>query len=207
VLTNGTMLYEKEVRDAIMDADVVLPSLDAVSEDVFQKINRPPEGLTANKYIQGLIDFKKAFKGKIWLEVFILPGYNNSSEELEGLKRVIEQIEPESIQLNTLDRPGTVADLKGAGRAELQHIVDLWDFDNAIIISAAPKRKSILSYRSDIETAILETISRRPCTLDDLTKILGKHVNEVNKYLDVLDAENKIIAVRQERGIFYQVNE
>ncbi len=207
VLTNGTMLFEKDVRDAIMDADIVLPSLDAVTEEVFQKINRPSEGLTAAKYIQGIIDFKLSFKGKIWLEVFILPGYNMHIEEIEALKRVIEKIDPESVQLNTLDRPGTVSDLKGASRDELQHIIDLWELKNAIIISAAPQRKNIQSYRQDIETAILETISRRPCTLDDLSKILGKHVNEVNKYLDVLDAENKIKTVKQDRGIFYQLKE
>jgi len=74
VLTNGTMLFEKDVRDALMDADLVLPSLDAVTEEVFQKINRPPGDLTAKKYISGIIDFKNSFKGKIWLEVFILPG-------------------------------------------------------------------------------------------------------------------------------------
>jgi len=79
--------------------------------------------------------------------------------------------------------------------------------ENVIIISASPQRKNIQSYRQDVETAILETISRRPCTLDDLTKILGKHVNEVNKYLDVLDAENKIKAIRQDRGIFYQIKD
>lgn len=207
ILTNGTMLYEEEVRSAMMNADLVLPSLDAVSEDVFQKINRPAKGLNAAKYIQGIIDFKKEFKGKIWLEVFILPGYNNHKEELDALKSVIQKINPDSVQLNTLDRPGTVSDLKGASRAELQHIVEDWGMDNVIVISASPQRKSIKSYRKDIETAILETISRRPCTLDDLTKILGKHINEINKYLDVLDAEKKIKSIKQERGIFYQINE
>ena len=56
-----------------------------------------------------------------------------------------------------------------------------------------------------METAILETIYRRPCTLDDLVKILGSHINEVNKYLDVLESEDKIKIVRQKRGVFYQI--
>jgi predicted ArsR family transcriptional regulator len=77
--------------------------------------------------------------------------------------------------------------------------------ENLIIISASPQRKNIQSYRQDVETAILETISRRPCTLDDLSKMLGMHVNEINKYLDVLDAEGKVEAQTQERGIFYRL--
>lgn len=64
----------------------------------------------------------------------------------------------------------------------------------------------IQSFRSDIESTILETIARRPCTLDDLAKILGLHVNEINKYLDVLEADAKIESVQQERGFFYQLN-
>jgi hypothetical protein len=52
----------------------------------------------------------------------------------------------------------------------------------------------------------LETIARRLCTLPDLKKILGLHVSEINKYLDVLEADQKIKTVRQARGFFYQIN-
>jgi predicted ArsR family transcriptional regulator len=62
----------------------------------------------------------------------------------------------------------------------------------------------VAAYRQDMETAIMETIARRPCTLDDLSAILGLHVSEINKYLDVMTADNKIMAVHQDRGIFYQ---
>jgi len=207
VLTNGTMLFDKKVREAIIDADVILPSLDAATQEVFEKINRPAKGLTIDKYIKGIVDFKKIFKGKLWLEIFILPGYNDSKSELIELKNAIQKINPDSIQLNTLDRPGTVSNLKGASKKELQDIINFWKLDNVQIISSAPERKNIQSYRTDIETAIVETILRRPCTLDDLNKILGIHVNEINKYLDVLDAENIIESVEQERGIFYQIKE
>ena len=207
VLTNGTLLYDKNVRKEILKADVVLPSLDAATENVFKKINRPHKDLSIDKCIQGLIDFRNEFKGEIWLEIFILPDYNNKKEELIELKKAIQKIKPNSVQLNTLDRPGTVSNLRGATREELQQIVDFWKLDNIKIIAASPERKNIQSYRNDIETAIIETISRRPCTLDDLTKILGIHINEINKYLDVLDAEDKIETVEQERGVFYQIKE
>ncbi len=87
---------------------------------------------------------------------------------------------------------------------ELKRIVDFWPFPNTEIIAKAPSRKEVLSYRDDVESAILETIARRPCTLEDLKEILGLHVNEINKYLDVLEAGHKIKAVRQQRGLFYQ---
>ncbi len=206
VLTNGTLLYDESVRRELLDADVVLPSLDAATESVFKKINRPAPNLSLEKHVQGLVDFRKVFKGKIWLEVFILPDYNLNDSELAHIKKAIDRIKPDSVQINTLDRPGTFAGLQPAAKADLESIKTALNINNANIIATAPQRKNIKSYRSDAGSAILETISRRPCTLDDLAKILGMHINEINKYLDVLEAENKIKPVRQERGIFYQID-
>ncbi len=183
----------------------MLPSLDAASELSFRKINRPFHNLNIQKYIQGLQDFRNDYNRKIWLEVLIIPGYNDSNSDLKLLKQAFDKIQPEIIQLNTLDRPGTVSDIRAATRTELQQIVDYWKLDNVEIIASASKRKDIKSYRKDIETAILETIYRRPCTLNDLVKILGSHINEINKYLDILEADNSIESTRQERGLFYKI--
>ena len=117
------------------------------------------------------------------------------------------KIQPDRVQLNTLDRPGTVAGLHPMRRHQLQRIVYEWNMENVEIISKAPDRKQITAYRNDIESVILETIIRRHCTLDDLQKILGLHVNEINKYLDVLENEQKIEVRFEERGVFYKSKE
>lgn len=206
VLTNGTLFNDREVRQELMDADVVLPSLDAAEDLSFRKINRPFHTLNIPEYIRGLVDFRKEFKGQIWLEVLIIPGLNDNEANLEALKQAFLQIEPDEIQLNTLDRPGAVDHIRAATRKELQKIIDYWDLDNVKLIAAAPDRKKIVSYRSDMETAILETIKRRPCTLDDLHKITGLHINEINKYLDVLEHEKKILSAHEKRGVFYRLS-
>jgi len=204
VLTNGTLLHQKQVRMELLKADVVLPSLDAATETTFRKLNRPHHALQLEEYIRGLEQFRREYSGKIWLEVLIIPGYNNDENNLNHLKAAFHMIQADKIQLNTLDRPGIMDDLSAVDQAGLQWIVDFWQLDNVEIIAKPPERKDIKSYRKDTETAILETISRRPCTLEDLTKILGLHANEVNKYLSVLEAERKVKTVSQKRGIFYQ---
>ncbi len=205
VLTNGTLLQNKEVRRELLEADVVLPSLDAAVEKDFLKIDRPHHTLKVNNYIEGLIDFRKEYSGKIWLEVLILPGYNNDTENLSRLKEAFIKISPDRIQINTLDRPGTVDNLRPATIDELNSIKTLWNMDNVEIIAPPADRKNIQAYRTDNETAILETISRRPCTLQDLQEILGIHINEINKYLGVLEQAGKIKVTRQQRGVFYQL--
>ena len=187
------------------DADLILPSLDAAIEKDFKKIDRPHNSIKIHEYIHGLIEFRKSFKGKIWLEIMILPGVNDDLENLNALKEAILQINPEKVQLNTLDRPGIIEKLRSATRIELENIISLWNMPNVEIIASSLKRKDNTAYRKDIENAISETISRRPCTLEDLQNILGLHINEINKYLDILDSNNKILTFRQERGIFYQL--
>jgi len=204
VLTNGTLLFQKQTRDDIKDATVVIPSLDAATDKVFKKINQPHPQLKIETLIKGLIQFRKDYTGQIWLEVFIVPGLNDTEKELTALKCAIKKIEPNRIQLNTLDRPGTVPTIQAATWQQLERVLDFWNFPNAEIIANTQERKELLSYRTDVESAILGTIERRPCTLKDLSQFLGLHTNELNKYLDVLEADKKVKAVKQERGFFYQ---
>lgn len=204
VLTNGTLLSQPDVRNSLLDTDIVLPSLDAADDSIFRKINRPEKSIHSNNCIQGLVDFRKEYKGKIYLEVFILPGYNDDDVHLKHLKRAITKIQPDKVQLNTLDRPGVLNNIHPATEEDLKRVMEIIGLDNIEIISKVQKRKELLSYRKDAEATILETIARRPCTLDDLATILGLHVNEINKYLDVLNKENKIESIEQERGCFYK---
>ncbi|MEA3449022.1 MAG: radical SAM protein [Bacteroidota bacterium] len=206
VLTNGTLLSNKKLRDELLKADVILPSLDAAGQDAFNKINRPAPGILIQNYIQGIIDLRKEYEGEIWLEVLFLKGYNDSEDELIRLKEAILKIKPDRVQLNILDRPGTVKGLIPLAKEELLHIIDFWGFDNVEIIASQLQRTNISSFRSDVESAILETIVRRPCTLDDLNRLLGIHVNEINKYLGTLENEGKIVTQSLERGVFYKLN-
>lgn len=204
VLTNGTLLFREDVRRDLLNADLVMPSLDGASTNALHTINRPHDSISVESYINGLITFRKEFTGKLNLELFILPGCNDSPEELGFLKDAINRIKPDLVQLNTLDRPGVVAGIHAASREELDRIADFFKPHVVEVIAAAPKRKGLNSFRSDIEAAILETVLRRPCTLEDLATILNSHVNEINKYLGALEEAQKIESVREDRGIFYQ---
>jgi wyosine [tRNA(Phe)-imidazoG37] synthetase (radical SAM superfamily) len=205
VLTNSSLLGDPVVRKELESADVVLPSLDAATAQSFRKINRPPGWIKVEAVIDGLIEFGKKFRGEIWLAVLILPGYNNDPVNLEALRDSIIKIDPHRIQLNTLDRPGTIKGLRPASRHELGEIALRWDFENLEIILPPEERKQVKSYRTDVENAIIETLTRRPCTLGDLKKILGIHINEINKYLGTMEESGMIETIDQERGTFYKL--
>jgi wyosine [tRNA(Phe)-imidazoG37] synthetase (radical SAM superfamily) len=205
LLTNGTLFYQKQVREDIKDSTVVIPSLDAATEKTFKKINRPSPHLHVDTIIDGLIRFRKEYRGKIWLEVFIIPGMNDSITELTALKRMIGKFKPDQVQLNTLDRPGSVSTLRAATREELEHVLDVFQMENAAIVADPPEHKGLFAYRKDTAAAILGTIARRPCTSKDLSEILGLQVNDVDTHLKSLEADEKIKGVKQKRGLFYQL--
>ncbi len=162
VLTNGSLLFQPEVRKELLLADLVMPSLDAAASKTFKKINRPENKLIISDYIQGLTEFSQEFKGKIWLETLIIPGYNDKKEDLILLKDALIKIKPDRIQLNTLDRPGAITDIQAATHGALNQIVKFLKPLKAEIIASSQQRKKVDSYRKDIESTILETIFRRP---------------------------------------------
>ena len=141
VLTNGSLFSNTEVRQELLKADLILPSLDAATNTAFKKIDRPANNLTIEDYINGLIDFRKEFKGIIWLEVMILPEFNDDIKNLNLLKDAFIKINPDKIQLNTLDRPGVIDGIRAASRIELQNIINLWGLKNVEIIASSIKRK------------------------------------------------------------------
>lgn len=204
VLTNGSLLYQREVREELFKADLIMPSLDAVSEQVFRRINRPPKSLEIQKITSGLIEFRKEFEGQIWLEVFIVPGINDTEEELKLLRDIIKKISPNRVQINSLDRPGTESWVKPVSKKDMERIVSFFQDLAVEIIANFKPREQIASFDFDIEEQMLATIKRRPCTAEDLSETLGIHINEINKYLQSLLENKKIESQNLERGVFFK---
>ncbi|MFP4527174.1 MAG: radical SAM protein [Candidatus Kapaibacterium sp.] len=205
VLTNGTLLRFAEVRRELMKADLVLPSLDASGNRAFRRINRPESSLDPQSHINGLIEFSEEFQGKIHLEVLLLPGYNMDDEELSAIESAIRAIDPDLVQLNTLDRPGAIEGLRPATYDELKSVIEKWGMNNAVIIASPKKPAEMTAYRRDTESAIIDTLRRRPCTAADIADVLGLHESAAEKHLAKLESQGRIEAQSGERGIFYGV--
>ncbi len=204
LLTNGSLFHDEKVRRDCLDIDVVIPSLDCAGETEFKKVDRPHHSLSAAVVNEGIAKFRTEYTGQIWLEIFIVPGINDTDEEIGRINDWIAKIRPDKIQLNTLDRPGAVDWIRPADDIRMQEIAGKLRHDNIEIAGKPATRSSNKAYSGDISDVILRTVRRRPCTLDDIVKITGLHMNEVNKYLGVLVAEGKITEARGERGVFYR---
>jgi len=203
LLTNGTLFDKEEVIDRVIDADVIMPSLDAASEKIFKKINRPHPWLNLNKIINGLVSLRKKFKGELLLEVFIIPKINENKMELQKIKEAAYLIAPDKIHINTLDRPGTELDIEPIDKASVEKIATY--LNNAEFISNN-KRGGKNYFNNDTENKadkILSAIKRRPCTIEDIIKFTGIEKKEAEKIINNLKTQYKIKTTNLERGVFF----
>jgi len=203
VLTNGTLLFKKEIREKLKKADLVIPSLDAVSPSLFEKVNRPYSSLKIDKIISGLIKFREEFTEKIWLEIMLVAGVNDSSAEIKKIKGAVEAVRPDKIQLNTVVRPPAEKWAKPVSLSKLKNIKKLFGKNCEIIASF--KREKQSAYRKNLEREILTLLSRRPVTALEISNVLGAHINEVIKYLEVLEKDKRIKSKIYQGKRYYNV--
>ncbi len=203
VITNGSLLYMKTVREDLLQADVVLPSLDAVSSETFEKINRPHEKLDVAKVIEGMVEFRKVYRGQIWLEILFCRGVNDVQGELLKMKEVVERIEPDLIHLNTVVRPPSETWATPLSRGEMEEIQTFFGA-KASIISEFDRHPSPSS-AGDIAEGIARILRRRPLSLSDLSKGMGIPQDELGKYLDPLVKEGKIRARVFGDSVYYEI--
>ncbi|PKN00418.1 MAG: radical SAM protein [Elusimicrobia bacterium HGW-Elusimicrobia-2] len=201
VLTNGSLFHLKSVRAALMRADKVIPSLDAASVSAWKKLNRPHRALDLKKLINALGMFGKDYEGDYAVEVFIVPGVNDSGEELLKLKKALMKIKPSSVQLNSLVRPGAETSLRGASQSELKKIARFFAPLKAEL-AGRPVRKISPAFKKGLTHKILSAVSRRPLTLEDLAAVTGLRIVELAKIADALRSSGRVVFIKQGRKNF-----
>lgn len=201
VLTNSTFLSRKSARKAISEADLVIPSLDAATQDMFVRMNRPHPSLTIGQIIEGLKCFRQEFKRKIWLEILLVKGVNDSPAHLKKLKKIIEEINPDKIHLNTVVRPPAEKSALPLNPQELEKIRRF--FGKKAEVIAEFKKARLGTPFPILEDAILAMADRRPITLADMSRSLGKHINELSKECELLLEQGKISIITHKGRKFY----
>lgn len=203
VLTNGSLLWQEDVRQQLLGADLVIPSLDAGEDSTFRLVNRPHNAISFAQMLTGLIEFRRQFRGQYWLEVFILDGYTTIPAELSKLANCVSRIEPDRVQLNTVTRPPAEKHAVGVSRERLAELSSIFQ----------PKAEVIADFR-DVHRApefaagreeILAMLRRRPCSVEDIAGGLGMHRFEVIKHIEELNAENLLDQSLIAGTLYYKV--
>jgi len=201
VLTNGTLLYQARIREDLMEADLVIPSLDTVTGGIFETVNRPHPSLEIEEVITGIDTFSQDFGGKVWLEIMLVKGINDSLEEIERVARVTGKMNLERIQLNTVVRPPAEEFAGPLSREDLENMKTVLGEKCEII--AEFKRPTQRAHEVDVEKKILSMVKRRPLRLVDISRSLGLHRNEIIKYLEALEKKHEIRTKVHNNQVYY----
>ena len=190
VITNGSLLYLPEVRQELLVADAVLPTLDAGNPKLYRKINRPHSEIKFERLVDGLISFRKEYKGKLWVEVMLVDGLNDTAQALWEIARILQSIQPDLVHINLPTRPPAEAWVKPPHPESLMRAMAILGYAAEVV---HPTEGSFdLSGHDNPVDAIISIITRHPMRQDQLERTLKSWSPEkANEVLQDLETSGK----------------
>lgn len=176
VITNGALLYLPEIRDELMGADAVMPSLDAGNSQLYKQINRPWPKLTFQRHVDGLISFRKVYSGKYWVEVMLIQGLNDTAEALAEIAVLLKQIQPDQVHINLPIRPPAESWVYPTSEASTTRASTILG-KVAIIVPSSQGSLGIKQY-DELAESLVGILTRHPMQEDDLIAGLGGYSRE-----------------------------
>jgi wyosine [tRNA(Phe)-imidazoG37] synthetase (radical SAM superfamily) len=201
VITNGTLLSDPAVRHDLLDADAVMPSLDAAREKTFHAVCRAHPDLHAADIIRGLADFRAEYRGKLWLEILLVTGLNDTPEELAALREAVRLIDPDSVQLNTVVRPPADRTAAPLTPERMEEIRAFFGEKAEVIASFASEGKE---GKKTAPEDVLASVKRHPGTVEEVASALGIEEATVANMLRELEKEGRVQTVVYSGRIFWE---
>ena len=204
LITNAVLFYDSQVRAEAALADVVLPSLDAGSEAVFKKLNRPHRGAGFKKYIEGFKAFAKEYKGELLVEVLLVKGINDSDKEIANIGGIIKSFGREAVvQLNTVARSAAEKLAEPVDAGVLKHAAKIIG-GKVEIIGGHKEGKAAPAAGRELKEAVLSTARLRPVTIDDITAAVAAGKDDVMKAAEELVVEGALEKKEFDGKTFYR---
>lgn len=203
ILTNSTLITEPDVKEALHEFDIVVPSLDAADNDTFREINRPAENISLQPVIDSLILFSKEFEGRLYIEVLLLKGINDSDEHLSMLADIIRCCDYDKVQLNTAFRPGAYKEAVKLSDVELLDAAMHLKKRGIFVEPVENFVKTMdISSEIDLKKTLLQLINMRPCSYGDLCKLFGRQ-GKLDNAIEQVVSEGFVRSFEEKGETFY----
>ncbi len=191
ILTNSAALVDKDVFETLLALDQVKLSLDAISTDIFKKIDRPHDNIDISKLVEAVVHFSEVYKGKLFIEILFVRGLNDTKEEVAKLNEVLHRLQALRIDIGTIDRPPAYP-VEGISYGELVQIAQ--QFDASLPINIASRVHAEFSQSSYTEDEIINTLDKRPLTPEDIEILFDKESKK--RLLDLIEKKRVEIIER-----------
>ena len=198
ILSNAATIDDSNVQSALLKLDEVKLSLDCATQKCLKKLDRSHSGIDVENIKRGMLEFKQKYHGPLVIEILIVKTLNDSEEEIAKLNEFLLKLKPIRIDIGTIDRPPAF-NVKPVTYEELLHISHL--FDSSLPVYIASRKKTDISSSSYSYEEILETLSKRPLTEEDIEVLFDE---ESRKRVENLLHKRKIKLVETNGVKFYK---
>jgi wyosine [tRNA(Phe)-imidazoG37] synthetase (radical SAM superfamily) len=190
VLTNGSLLSSRGVRRELLQADLVVPSLDAGDETMFRRVNRPHEQVSFERMLGGLAAFRQEYQGQYWLEVMLVRGFTDTPAEIAKLADCVNRIKPDRVQLNTVTRPPAETHATPVSPEQLEEFRTCFPQPAEVIADfrGIHQERNFVDGRDEV----LAMLQRRPCSVEDIAGGLGIHRHGAIEHIEELDRQGTV---------------
>jgi wyosine [tRNA(Phe)-imidazoG37] synthetase (radical SAM superfamily) len=206
VLTNSLLLGDPDVADALRRCDVVLPSMDSLVEEEFRKLNRPVDGVSARGVAESMLAWREGFPGKVYLEILLVRGINDSDENLGLLTGFTRDLHPDRIDVVTMTRPGAFGAACAVDEATLRRFREGLHATWRPVPPSHAEDGTPSVQQQTVASLVENSLRRRPQSLPQLIAALGLDPRQINRSLEDLLRRRTIIPVETEGITYYSLN-
>ncbi|WP_293442530.1 radical SAM protein [Persephonella sp.] len=196
ILSNGSIINDKEKQEILKKFDMVKISLDAADQKTFRKVNRVLDEIHVEDIIQGLIQFRKIYSGQLIIEILLVRNVNDSIENVQNLSKVLKEIKPDRIDIGTIDRPPAY-NVSPLTDQELIYLSGFFEGNNINVVTRGKDR--IYENISLSEDEIIQTFKRRPYTYEDIKSVFDKKT--LNR-IENLIRKGKLREIKSNQTVF-----
>ena len=206
LLTNGSLLWDPVVREAVRGVDLLEPSLDAADEVTWRRINRPRSDHSFERMVEGIRDAARVHPGRCRVEVMLLRSLNDAPEQLEAFAALMATIPKEGVDINSPVRPVPEADVFPCDLTTLERARQMFGEGAEIIAKRQGPEATRVHRGAPARDAVLASLGRRPQTLADLAAGLAIEPSEVVKVLEALAEGGEVVVERRGGEVYYLVS-
>jgi wyosine [tRNA(Phe)-imidazoG37] synthetase (radical SAM superfamily) len=190
VITNGAIFYLPEVRAELAAADAVLPSLDAGNRKLYRKVNRHHPDATYKRLVDGLVEFRKEYPGRLWVEVMLVRGLNDTEDALCEIAEVLKRVQPDAVHINLPTRPPAETWVQPPDEEGLIRAISILG-NIAEVVHPAEGSFDLRGYENVVD-AVIGIITRHPMRQDELERALTRWSSgQVSETLADLEASGR----------------
>lgn len=203
ILTNSSLLWREDVREELLNLDLVSLKVDAISERVWRRINRPERSLRLENILDGILEFSKEFKGKLIVETMLVEGINYNGE-FEEISKFLSKIKPDKAYVAIPTRPPAESWVKPAREETINRAFQEFSKrlgDERVEYLIGYEGDSFTS-TGDLEKDLLSITSVHPMREEGVEKLIEK-TNADWKVVEKLLAEERLIKLEYEGHIYY----